>query len=188
MLNKNTALLLIDLQLGFDNHAHWGGNRNNPNCEQVCFNLLQKWRKLNLPIFHIQHNSTEPNSPLRPNQIGNDFKPLTAPINDEIIIGKTVNSAFIGTNLEHQSKERNIDTLVIVGLTTNHCISTTIRMASNLGFKVYVVADGTATFDRVGFDGKRYEAELVHTISLANLHGEFATVLTSDEILKLMPQ
>lgn len=187
MLNQNTALILIDLQLGFDNHAHWGGNRNNPNCEQVCLNLLTKWRTFNLPIFHIQHNSTEPNSPLRPNQIGNDFKPLTAPINDEIIIGKTVNSAFIGTNLECELKERNIDTLVITGLTTNHCISTTTRMAGNLGFKVYVVADGTATFDRVGFDGKRYDSETVHQISLASLHGEFATVLTSDEILKLMP-
>lgn len=183
LINKNTALLLIDLQIGFDNNAHWGGNRNNPNCEQVCFNLLQQWRELNLPIFHIQHNSTDPNSPLRPNQIGNDFKPLIAPINDEIIIGKTVNSAFIGTNLEHELKVRNIDTLVIVGLTTNHCISTTTRMAGNLGFKVYVVADGTATFDRVGFDGKHYDSELVHAISLASLHGEFATVLMSDEIL-----
>ena len=108
---------------------------------------------------------------------------MTAPINDEIIIGKTVNSAFIGTNLEHELKSRDINTLVIVGLTTNHCISTTTRMAGNLGFKVYVVADGTATFDRVGFDGKRYDSETVHQISLANLHGEFATVLMSDELL-----
>ncbi|WFF37734.1 cysteine hydrolase [Moraxella nasibovis] len=183
MIDKNTALLLIDLQIGFDNHAHWGGNRNNPNCEQVCLNLLTKWRTFNLPIFHIQHNSTDTNSPLHPNQIGNDFKPLTAPINDEIIIGKTVNSAFIGTHLEHELKVRGINTLVIVGLTTNHCVSTTARMAGNLGFTVFVVADGTATFDRVGFDGTHYDSETVHRVSLANLHGEFATVLMSDELL-----
>lgn len=183
MINQNTALLLIDLQLGFDNHTHWGGHRNNPNCEQVCFHLLQQWRNYQMPIFHIKHNSTDPNSPLRPSQIGNEFKPLTAPMSGEIVIEKTVNSAFIGTDLEYQLKVRGIDTLVIVGLTTNHCISTTTRMAGNLGFTAFVVTDGTATFDRVGFDGTRYDSQLVHDISLASLHGEFATVLMSDELL-----
>lgn len=125
-----------------------------------------------------------PNSPLRPNQIGNEFKPLTAPIDDEIVIGKTVNSAFIGTNLYDELTSRAIDSLVIVGLTTNHCVSTTTRMAGNFGFDVLVVADGTATFDRVGVDGKHYDSELVHQISLANLHGEFATVVNSDEFLR----
>lgn len=183
MINQNTALLLIDLQLGFDNHTHWGGNRNNPNCEQVCFHLLQQWRNYQMPIFHIKHNSTDPNSPLRPNQIGNEFKPLTAPMSGEIVIEKTVNSAFIGTDLEYQLKVRGIDTLVIAGLTTNHCISTTTRMAGNLGFTAFVAADGTATFDHIGFDGKCYDSQLVHDISLASLHGEFATVLMSDELL-----
>ena len=183
MIDKNIALLLIDLQIGFDDHAYWGGHRNNPNCEQVCFELLQKWRAYQLPIFHIKHNSTNPNSPLRPNQIGNEFKPLTAPIENEIIIEKTGNSAFIGTNLEDELKRRYISTLVIAGLTTNHCISTTTRMAGNLGFTVFVMADGTATFDRVGFDGKCYDSQLVHDISLASLHGEFATVLTSAQFL-----
>lgn len=183
MIDKNTALLLIDLQIGFDDVNHWGGNRNNPDCEQVCFQLLQAWRKFNLPIFHIQHNSTEPNSMLRPNQIGNEFKPLTAPINDEIIIGKTVNSAFIGTNLYEQLTHRHIRQVVLAGLTTNHCVSTTARMAGNLGFKVFVVADATATFDRIGFDGKRYDSQLVHQISLANLHNEFGEVVNSEQIL-----
>lgn len=184
MLATNTALLLIDLQIGFNNHSHWGGNRNNPHCETVCHRLLQKWRAKDMPIFHIQHNSTDPNSPLFPNQIGNQFLPLTAPIDDEIVIGKTVNSAFIGTNLYDELTSRAIDSLVIVGLTTNHCVSTTTRMAGNFGFDAYVVADGTATFDRVGVDGKRYDSELVHQISLANLHGEFATVVNSDEFLR----
>lgn len=186
MLTKNTALLLIDLQIGFDNHSHWGGNRNNPNCEAVCYQLLQRWRAKNMPIFHIQHNSTDPDSPLRPNQIGNEFKPLTAPIGDEIVIGKTVNSAFIGTNLHNELTSHAIHSLVIVGLTTNHCVSTTTRMAGNFGFDVLVVADGTATFDRVGVDGKRYDSELVHQVSLANLHGEFARVVDSQTLLQVL--
>lgn len=183
MINKNTALLLIDLQIGFDEYSHWGGNRNNPNCEQICYELLKRWRVYQLPIFHIKHNSTNPNSPLSPNKAGNQFKAITAPINNEIIINKTVNSAFIDTNLEQQLKDKNVHKIVIVGLTTNHCISTTARMAGNLGFDVFVVADATATFDRIGFDGRQYDSEMVHCISLANLHNEFATVVDSTVIL-----
>lgn len=186
MSYQNSALLLIDLQIGLDDHAHWGGNRNNPDAEQVCLMLLNYWRAHNLPIFHICHNSTEPNSPLRPNQIGNEFKPLTAPIKDEIIIGKTVNSAFIGTNLEHELKSRGIDTLFIVGLTADISVSDNARMAANLGFKVYVVADATAAFDKVSFDGKCFPSQLVYDISLASLHGEFAIVLKSDEVLAMI--
>ena len=71
----------------------------------------------------------------------------------------------------------------MVGLTTEHCISSSARMAANLGFNVTVVADATATFGRRGFDGTHYSAELVHGVELASLKGEFATVRNSSEVL-----
>ncbi|OAU94951.1 cysteine hydrolase family protein [Moraxella catarrhalis] len=182
-MNKNTALVLIDLQLGFDEASRWGGNRNNPDCEKVCHQLLKQWRDYDLPIFHIRHNSTNPDSALHPSHQGNQFKALTAPLAHEIVIEKTVNSAFIGTNFHQLLTDNNISQLVLVGLTTNHCVSTTARMAGNLGFEVVVVEDATATFDRVGFDGRHYDSQIVHQISLANLHGEFATVMNSQLIL-----
>jgi nicotinamidase-related amidase len=94
-----------------------------------------------------------------------------------------VNSAFIGTDLESYLREHGIDALTIVGLTTDHCVSTTARMAGNLGFEAYVVDDATATFDRSGPDGRMYGADEIHAISLASLHGEFATVLRTDQVL-----
>lgn len=118
-----------------------------------------------------------------PNKQGNQFKILTAPLPCETVIDKTVNSAFIGTNFYQQLADKDIRHLVLVGLTTNHCVSTTARMAGNLGFEVTVVADATATFDRVGFDGSYYDSDMIHQISLANLHGEFATVVDSQAIL-----
>jgi nicotinamidase-related amidase len=63
------------------------------------------------------------------------------------------------------------------------CVSTTTRMAAILGFEVVVVADGTATFARVGHDGRAYSADEVHRLALASLHGEFATVIETAAVL-----
>lgn len=124
---------------------------------------------------------------LRPDRPGNAFQDVVAPQASEPIFQKTVNSAFIGTDLETYLRERAINTLVVVGLTTNHCVSTTVRMAGNLGFTTFVVADATATFDRVGPDGTLYKAAQVHAISLASLHDEFATVVTTETLLTAAP-
>jgi len=102
----------------------------------------------------------------------------------EPVLRKIVNSAFIGTDLESRLKSNHVDTVVIVGLTTDHCVSTTARMAANLGFNTYVVSDGTATFDRTGSDGRKYDAEEIHAANLASLHEEFATVLDTERLLK----
>jgi nicotinamidase-related amidase len=94
-----------------------------------------------------------------------------------------VNSGFIGTDLEPYLRANGIDNLVIVGLTTDHCVSTTARMAGNLGFTVTLVEDATATFERNGPDGIHYSADLMHRAALASLHGEFATVRSARDVL-----
>jgi len=183
---KNVALTIIDVQKGFDDPS-WG-NRNNPDAEEKIGLLLSEWRKNNLPVIHIQHCSEEPNSPLRPDQPGFEFKECVQPISGEKLFTKTVNSAFIGTGLEKYLRDSDIKSLVIVGLTTDHCVSTSTRMAGNLGFKVDLVSDATATFNREGPDGTHHSADSIHKIHLASLNGEFCDVRTTDEILAdLMP-
>jgi len=179
---QKTALLIVDVQKGFEDPV-WG-NRNNPDAESQITFLLSAWRKHNLPVIHIRHCSVEPNSPLRPELPGNAFKEEVQPLPGEKQFTKTVNSAFIGTGLETYLKDRDITALVIVGLTTDHCVSTTTRMAANLGFNVTLVSDATATFDRTGDDGTWYSAEDIHKINLVSLHGEFCTVQTTAEVLK----
>lgn len=176
------ALLLIDIQKGFDNIEYWGGQRNNPDAEENACELLVLWRKHQLPVFHIKHCSTNPNSPLHETNEGNDFKDLVKPIDPEPIIKKNVNSAFIGTDLKEQLDNLKITKLVLVGLTTDHCISTTTRMAGNLGFDTFLVSDATATFNKKGPEGQNFPAELIHATALASLHEEFATVVTTDFI------
>lgn len=180
---SNTALLLIDFQKGFDDHEYWGGNRNNPDAEQKAKIVLNKWRELSLPIFHIVHSSKDPNSRLHESHPGFAIKDEVSPLADEPVIKKNVNSAFIGTDLEDRLNNLKIKQLVILGLTTNHCVSTTTRMAGNLDYNTILIADATATFDRTGINGDFFTAEVIHRTSLASLNGEFAEVISTEELL-----
>lgn len=181
-LDDNTVLLIIDVQKGFDNPA-WG-KRNNLQTEENVEKLLGFWRESKRPIYHVRHLSNNPSSPLHVNSAGSEIKEGVKPLPEEPLITKHVNSAFIGTNLERQLKDRQYDTLVIVGLTTDHCVSTTTRMAANLGFNTYIVSDATATFDRVGPGRKHYKAEEIHNINLVSLNEEFATVIDTAGLTK----
>ena len=174
------ALILIDIQKGFDNIEYWGGQRNNLNAEENASELLKLWRENNLPVFHIKHCSSNPASLLNETNAGNEFKDMVKPINNELVIKKNVNSAFIGTDLEEQLQSAKITKLVILGLTTDHCVSTTTRMAGNFGFEAFVVSDATATFNKKGLDGQNYSAELIHETALASLNNEFAAVVTTN--------
>lgn len=178
---NHPALIIIDVQKGFDDQC-WG-TRNNPNAESNINLLLNQWRENNWPVIHIQHCSVESHSPLRPDVIGNEFKEDAMPIEGEVIFTKTVNSAFIGTNLENHLTEHQITDLVLVGLTTDHCVSTSTRMGGNLGFNVTLVSDATATFDRKGPDGTHYSAGEIHNIHLASLNGEFCAVRKKLDVL-----
>jgi nicotinamidase-related amidase len=178
---QNTALILIDVQKGFDDPV-WG-RRNNPDAEMNIATLLHKWRQTGRPIVHIQHCSRHPQSPLHASSPGNEIQDLVRPQGDEPVLQKQVNSAFIGTDLEERLRRDGITTLIITGLTTNHCVETTTRMAGNLGFDVYFVSDATATFDRTGPDGVLHSAEEIQAITLTNLHQEFATIVTTDAVL-----
>ena len=180
-INSHTALVLIDVQLGF-NDPKWGA-RNNPQAEGNIARLLAIWRSANLPVIHVNHDSVTEKGIFRPGSPGHAPKPEAAPIDQEPVYHKSVNSAFIGTTLERDLRARSIDGLVIAGLTTNHCVSTTTRMAGNLGFNTFLVSDASATFERPHVDGRPRSAEEVHLAALSDIHGEFATVVTTDEVL-----
>ncbi|MDH3650399.1 MAG: cysteine hydrolase [Saprospiraceae bacterium] len=183
---RTPALILVDIQKGLDDIEYYGGHRNNPAAEENAGKLLDFWRHWNLPIYHIKHNSTNPESRLYKGKIGNEFKDVVKPLLHETVIEKKVNSAFMGTDLQERLDSNAIKTVVIVGLTTDHCVSTTTRMAGNLGFDTFLVSDATATFDKIGPDGKKYAAEVIHETELASLHNEFATVIGTNELLTRM--
>jgi len=177
------ALILIDIQQGFDAPV-WGA-RNNPDAEARAGRLLAHARAQGWAVFHIRHLSVMPGSPLA--GPGTAFKPEVAPRPDEAVIDKSVNSAFIGTDLEERLRAAGLTDLVICGLTTPHCVSTTTRMAANLGFSVRLAHDACAAFagnaDTSWSGAPAPAPEAIHAAALDHLHGEFAAVLSTGAIL-----
>ena len=180
-LPQNAALVLIDLQMAID-HPSWG-ERNNPDAERNVASLLRAWRRSHRPIYHIRHDSTEPESLYRPGQPGNEFKPECGPAAGERVIAKQTNSAFIGTTLEVRLRAGQQNVLVIAGVITNNSVEATVRMAGNLGFDTILVEDGCFTFAKRDWNGQLRSADEVHAMSLANLDDEYCTVMRTVEVL-----
>jgi nicotinamidase-related amidase len=175
MLSKNSVLLSIDPQKAVD-HPSWGP-RNNPWAEANIASLLSAWRQRRLPIVHVCHDSSEPDSTYRPAQIGNEFKPEATPLEGEGVVVKRTHSAFIGTELDTKLRSKNLMMLVVVGVSTSNSVEATVRMAGNLGFHTYLVEDGCFTFDKKEWSVRPRTAPEVHDVSLANLDGEYCSVV-----------
>ena len=173
-----SALLVIDVQQGFDDPC-WGP-RNNLDAEAKGLRVLAHWREQGWPVVIVRHDSKDARSPLRPGQAGNDLKPGFEPRPGELLVSKCVNSAFIGTALESWLRERGVNAIALFGITTDQCVSTTARMASNLGFRSTVIEDACACFAQTSPDGRTLSADTLHLAHITTLNTEFARVVTTD--------
>ncbi len=177
-----TALVVIDVQKGFDDSEYWG-RRNNRACEENVAALIAAWRARRGPLVYVRHDSTTPGSPLQPGAPGNALRDF---VNGEpdLLVVKHVNSAFYGDpDLHGWLGERGIASIAVCGITTNHCVETTARMGANLGYDVLFALDATHTFDRTGPDGELLRADELARATATSLHGEFATVVRTKDLV-----
>lgn len=183
---RDAVLLPIDIQKAFDNPSL--GRRNNPQLEGNVRTLFAAWRAAGRPLVHVRH--VNPKSGMGFDKSpGTDFKEEARPHVGEQVVTKNVHSAFIGTGLEQALEAWKSRTLVILGIQTNYCVASTARMAGNLGYKVLVVGDACSTLPQPMLDGSTAKPELAHDLALAELHGEFGTVVkTADVVAAVAPK
>ena len=180
------ALVVVDVQRGFDDLSYWSptGRRDNPDCEANVETLIAAWRERADSIVFVRHDSTTPGSPLVPGTPGNEFKSVVTGTPD-LIVSKAVNSAFHGDpDLATWLRERELAGIVVCGIQTNHCVSTTARVGANLGFDVIVAIEACHTFDRAHPDGEVMPAALLARATATTLHGEFARVMNTRSVLE----
>ncbi|MFF4588150.1 cysteine hydrolase family protein [Streptomyces sp. NPDC001388] len=186
---ENAALVVVDVQKGFEEAGFWGA-RNNPGADGNIAALIDVWQSSGRPVVFVRHDSTSPRSPLRPGYEGNGFKAYVEErrgkgAGPELLLTKTVNSAFLGTpDLGAWLTAQGISQIVVAGIQTNMCAETTARMGGNLGYDVLFAYDATYTFDLEGPFGWRRSAEEIAQASAVSLHGGgFARVVTTKEIV-----
>ncbi|MGV9880854.1 cysteine hydrolase family protein [Streptomyces sp. NPDC003006] len=186
---ENAALVVVDVQRGFEEEEFWGA-RNNPAADDNIAALIDAWQTAGRPVVFVRHDSPKPGSPLRPGYKGNDFKEYVEErrgkgAGPELLLTKTVNSAFYGTpDLDAWLKAAGITQFVVAGIQTNMCAETTARMGGNLGYEVLFALDATYTFDLAGPFGWRRGAEELAQASAVSLHGGgFAEVVTTSSLL-----
>lgn len=180
-MHKKNALIVIDMQRGFDDPS-WG-QRNNPQAEANGLLVLTHWRTKGWPVIIVRHDSLQADSTLRPGQLGNELKLGFEPHAGELLVTKNVNSAFIGTSLEAWLREHGIRAVTLFGITTDQCVSTTTRMASNLGFESNLIEDACACFAQTSPSGEQISADAIHLAHITTLNTEFARVIKATDVL-----
>lgn len=183
-ITANSALIIIDVQKAIDLPS-WG-TRNNLDAEIQMSKLLKAWREKNLPLFHIRHDSTEAQSGYRPGGINHAFKDEVAPLDLEMVIGKSTNSAFVGTGLADILNEARIENLFVFGVKTNNSVETTVRHGANVGFNITLIEDACFTHNLTDWQGVNRSAEDVHAMSLANLNGEYCAIVKAEDVISAL--
>lgn len=181
MTLDNAVLLPVDMQRAFD-HPSWPRRWNN-GLDVNGMRLLQGWRERGRPIIHVRHDSVEPGSTLRLGEPGHAFRAGFEPQPGEPVVGKSVNSAFIGTDLDLRLRRAGVDSVVVFGISTDMCVSTTVRVGANLGYRMILVPEACDCFDLPGPDGEVIPAEVIHRAHVATLAFEFARLATIDALL-----
>lgn len=179
---SRTLLLPIDMQQAFD--APPWPRRWNRAIDEKGRTLLGHWRRHGAPLLHVRHDSVEPGSTLGPGLAGNAFRPGFGPEGDEPMISKCVNSSFIGTDLDLRLRRQGIDTIAVFGISTDMCVSTTVRHGANLGYKMVLIEDACDCFNLKGPDGAIIPAEAIHAAHVASLAYDFCAVTTVAEITR----
>jgi nicotinamidase-related amidase len=178
---ERAVLLPIDMQQAFDSEA-WP-RRWNEAVDDNGLALIRRWREAGWPIVHVRHDSVTAGSSLAPGSAGNRFRPGFEPLVGEPLVSKSVNSAFIGTDLDLKLRRLGARHVIAFGISTDMCVSTTIRTGANMGWDMMLAADACDCFELPDGKGGTISAEAIHAAHVATLGFEFCRVVSTQELL-----
>ena len=180
-LSSDAVLLVIDMQMAIDD-PRWG-EINHPGADAQVAALLAGWREVGLPVVHVRHDSPEAGSPYRAGGPGHAFKPCAAPRAGEPVFAKQTTSAFADGRLDAALSRLGVTCLVVCGVLTQNSVEATARAAGDLGYRVFVVEDACRASGKTDLTGRRWRADEVHALSLANLAGEYARIVSTQSAI-----
>ena len=178
---SDATLVVINAQNGLLDATNEG--RNNLEAEKNIARILEYWRKEGRRIIHVKHVSEKPDSIFYRHSVGSNFLDSAQPQENEATIEKTKSSAFSGTNLEAILNKVQASSIVLVGFTASECIDATAKDAAATNFEIFVVGDGTATFDLRDQAGKLIKADRIHRLTLVSINAFYAKVINTADIL-----
>jgi nicotinamidase-related amidase len=141
-LSKDTALLVVDVQVGV---VDWAGLGDMG--EDVLANihgLLSRARAGGVPVIYIQHDSGAGGRLEAGTNLWR-IHPSIAPADGELVIGKRASDSFYETPLKSELDQRGIKHIVVVGCRTQYCVDTTCRSATAHGYDVTLAGDAHMT-------------------------------------------
>lgn len=176
------AILIIDMQEGMADRIRAGRPTATPDAPDRIAVLLAGARGAGLPVIHVLHDDPRPDSPFRKGEPGAEPMRCAVPAAGETVLWKHGSSAFHGTGLDAHLNATGITELVVAGAVAAFCVTSTVRQASDLGYKVLLPQDALLGFDLPAHDAGRIDAGTVFRVTLSLLGADFATLTTVDAL------
>jgi nicotinamidase-related amidase len=147
--------------------------------------LAGAFRAAGAPVIYTRIRSATPDGTDRggchvrlglhvaPDDPDGDIVAEVAPQDGDLVVDKTTSDAFIGTDLERLLRNLEVADLVVGGVLTNECVSSTVRHAADIGFTVHVVEDACA--------GVEHD---LHEAALRTLGRTYARITSTSQLLE----
>lgn len=171
---SDSVLIMVDCQ-----NTYRSGVMQLTNVEPALLEaqkLLQRARKINIPIIHIRHDGGA-GSPYDLDEEIGQISAEVAPIDGEMVITKSFPNAFVQTELDERLRMLAIENIVLAGFMTHMCINSTAHGGFNLGYQPTVVASATATRPLQAANGKMLTAEQVQDGAIASTRDLYAAIV-----------
>ena len=176
------AVLIIDMQDGMADRIRAGRPTATPDAPDRIAALLSGARAMGTPVIHVLHDDPNPASPFRKGEPGAKPMPCAVPKSGETVFWKHGSSAFHGTGLDAHLRSLGITDLVVAGAVAAFCVTSTVRQASDLGYRVLLPQDALLGFDLAAHDEGRIDAATVFRVTLSLLGADFASLTTVEAL------